>query len=123
MKNTTKKISDIISQEDIPAIMADEEGIITQINDAFHKAYGWKRPQILGKPLITIIPKELHTAHDIGFSRFLNTERPTLLGKPLVLSVVLANGGNLASEHVIYAEKKHGKWTFAATIQPLEHEE
>src|SRR5688500_1467521 len=106
------KISDMMAQDDIPAIMTDEEGIITQINKAFQRVYGWKKQSLIGKPLFIIIPEEFHTAHDIGFSRFLKTEQPTLLGKPLALSIRHATGGMLSAEHTIYAEKKEGKWAF-----------
>ncbi|HHT9951432.1 TPA: PAS domain S-box protein [Legionella pneumophila] len=116
------KISEMIAQENIPAITIDEEGIITQVNETFQKIYGWEKQSLMGKPLFIIIPEEFHTAHDIGFSRFLKTEKPTLLGKPLLLSIRHANGGTLSAEHTIYAEKKAGKWAFGALIQPMESE-
>ncbi|MGQ3887596.1 PAS domain-containing protein [Legionella sp. CNM-1927-20] len=116
------KISEMIAQEDIPAISINEEGIITQINETFQKVYGWNKQSLVGKPLFIIIPEEFHTAHDIGFSRFLKTEKPTLLGKPLLLSIRHATGGTLFAEHTIYAEKKEGKWIFGALIRPTESE-
>ncbi|HAT8252348.1 TPA: PAS domain S-box protein [Legionella pneumophila] len=114
------KISEMLSQEDIPAIAIDGEGIITQINEIFQKVYGWEKPNLIGKPLFIIIPEEFHAAHDIGFSRFLKTEKPTLLGKPLALSILHATGGILSAEHTIYAEKNEGKWSFGALIKPME---
>lgn len=118
----SKKISGMITQENIPAITIDEEGVITQINGAFQKVYGWKKQNLIGKPLFIIIPEEFHTAHDIGFSRFLKTEKPTLLNTPIELSIRHANGGTLSAEHTIYAEKKEGKWVFGAFIRPMESE-
>lgn len=88
------KISEIIGQENIPAITTDGEGIITKINQKFQTVYGWKKKHIIGKPLFILIPEEFHTAHDIGFSRFLKTEKPTLLTKPLVLSILMQLVGN-----------------------------
>ncbi|BCA97014.1 hypothetical protein TUM19329_33750 [Legionella antarctica] len=78
--------------------------------------YGWEKHSLVGNPLFMIIPEAFHTAHDIGFSRFLKTEKPTLLGKPLALSICHASGGSLSAEHTIYAEKKEGKWAFGALI-------
>lgn len=114
------KILEVIGQEVIPAIAIDEEGIITEINEIFHKVYGWEKQSLVGQPLFIIIPEEFHTAHDIGFSRFLKTEKPTLLGQPLALSIQHASGGTLLAEHTIYAEKKEDKWFFAALIKPME---
>ncbi|KGP64389.1 hypothetical protein EP47_11480 [Legionella norrlandica] len=114
------KISEMIVQEDIPAITINEEGIITQINERFQKVYGWEKQNLIGNPLFIIIPEEFHTAHDIGFSRFLKTEKPTLLGKPLALSIRHATGGTLPAEHTIYGEKNEGKWIFGALIKPMD---
>lgn len=113
-------IAELITQEQIPAIKINEEGIITHINNTFQKIYGWEKERVIGKPLFIIIPEEFHTAHDIGFSRFLNTEKPTLLGQPLPLSIRHATGGTLMAEHTIYAEKEDGKWIFGALIKPME---
>ena len=107
----------LISQEEIPAILVNNKGFIVDINVSFEVAYGYKKDVLIGKPLTTIIPKNLQAAHHIGFSRFLNTEKPTLLTKPLQLAVQDANGMVRMAEHCIYAEKINDQWMFAATIQ------
>lgn len=106
-------------QKDIPVIMVDAEGFITYINEKFEKTYLWSPSQLIGKLLVTIIPKKLHDAHHLGFSRFLITEQPTLLGKPLPLAMVKGDGSEIKAEHTIYAQKQGKNWKFLATIKPI----
>ena len=113
------KLQDIQKEKNIPAILADREGFITYVNKPFVDTFGWEEKEIIGKPLTVIIPKNLHDAHHMGFSRFLMTEKPTLLEKPLKLLAVKKSGEEFNSEHVIIAEQTEGEWVFGATIRPL----
>ena len=108
------------NQTDLPAIIADEQGLITSVNKNFETVFGWTENEVLGKPLTIIIPKSLHDAHHLGFSRFLMTEKPTLLNKPLKLKSVTKDGKEFDAEHIIIAEKQDSNWIFGATIRPLE---
>ena len=104
----------------VPVIIADRDGSITYVNARFEAIFGWKSEEIVGQPLTTIIPKNLHDAHHLGFSRFLMTGKPTLLNQPLKLKAVAKDGRELDSEHIIVAEQEDGQWVFGATIRPLE---
>lgn len=110
----------VLQETRIPAVVADHQGLITQVNQRFEEVFGWRRGEILGKPLTTLIPKTLHDAHHLGFSRFLMTGKPTLLNRPLKLQVIAKDGRVVDAEHFIVAEQRHGHWVFAATIRPLD---
>lgn len=104
----------------LPVVSADSGGYITAVSDAFCAAYAWRREDLVGKPLTTIIPPQFHDAHHLGFSRFLATGKPTILDRPLALDVVTGDGRSVAAEHRIAAERVAGAWTFAASIRPLD---
>lgn len=104
-------------------VIADEDGLITYVNERFERDLGWNREEILGRPLLTIIPPRLHDAHHLGFSRFLLTGVSTLLDRPLTLSVMTREGKEVRAEHRILAEQVQGHWVFGATIRRLDAEE
>ncbi len=108
------------SETGVPVVIADHDGSITYVNARFEAIFGWKSEEIVGQPLTTIIPKNLHDAHHLGFSRFLMTGKPTLLNQPLKLKAVTKDGREFDSEHIIVAEQQEGQWVFGATIRPLE---
>ena len=115
-------INDIKKEANLPVVIADERGLITSINKSFEDVFGWQKNEIIGKPLATIIPKSLHDAHHLGFSRFLTTGKPTLLNQPLKLKAIKKDGKEFNAEHIIVAEEENGKWIFGATIRPLDTE-
>ena len=102
---------------DAPVILANEQGRITFINQQLQDTLGWRPADLVGHPLTTIIPKSLHDAHNLGFSRFLTTEKPTLLNKPLKLKAMTKDGRELPVELVIIAEQSKGKWLFGASLR------
>jgi len=102
----------------VPAVVVDELGMITSVNEAFAAAFGWTATDLVGKSLTTIIPDHLHDAHNLGFSRFLLTGHPTLLGRPLKLGAKTKAGEIVDAEHTIFAERRSGRWIFGATIRP-----
>lgn len=108
------------TEQNVPVIMIDHDGIINYINHAFEKVFQWSKKEIIGQPVTVIIPKELHNAHHLGFSRFLSTEQGNLIGTPLELAAIKKDGTQFNAEHTIYAKKKNDHWVFAATICILE---
>lgn len=113
------KIDEVQARTDVPVITVDHRGYVTAVNDRFHEAYGWATADLVGEPLTTIIPKDFHDTHHLGFSRFLTTGQPTILEQPLRLRIVSRDGREQEAEHYIVAEEHDGSWVFAAMIRPL----
>lgn len=104
----------------IPSIVTDDRGMITYVNSAFEKAFGWSSAEIVGQTLSLILPAHFQDAHHLGFARFSTTGVSTVLNHPLRLKVVTKDNREIESEHFVIAEKQDGRWLFAATLRPLE---
>mgnify|MGYP001585473992 CR=1 FL=1 len=111
-----KSVDEIMQTQDVPAIGANERGLIVYINDKFTEAYGWEKADLVNKSITTIMPAKFRKAHQFGFSRFLQTEKANVAGQPLPLALLFKDGHEEDAEHFILAEKKDGHWHFAATI-------
>lgn len=116
MTHTTVK--NILATTDKPMIAIDEHGVITQVNDSFHPAYGWHERDLIGRVITIIMPPYMRDAHNFGFSRFLTSEQPRILNKLLSLPVYCKDGTIVEAEHYITGEKTETGWRFAATITP-----
>ncbi|MEW6736092.1 MAG: PAS domain S-box protein [Acidobacteriota bacterium] len=112
-------IDELRHETDVPVVIADQDGFITYINGRFNDVFGWTLDEVIGKPLTILIPKNLHDAHHLGFSRFLMTGNPTLLNRPLKLKTLLKDGSELYTEHFIIAEQQQGHWVFGARLCPI----
>jgi PAS domain S-box-containing protein len=118
-----RTIDEIIATDEVPAIVASEQGLIEFINKRFTHEYGWTKKDLVGQPLTTIIPTYFRDTHRLGFARFLATEKATLLGKPMELAIQLKDGTVARAEHFIIGQKDGGMWRFGATIRQLEGRE
>jgi two-component system CheB/CheR fusion protein len=54
------KMSKVFSDGTDPIIIEDLSGNITEMNDEAVRLYGWPRQELIGKPILTIVPDERH---------------------------------------------------------------
>lgn len=108
----------ILARKDVPVIAIDQGAVIFHVNTAFRKEYGWKKKELMGNRIVTIIPEHMRDAHLIGFSRFVATEQPAILNKHLALPILCADGTIRQAVHLITGKKTPQGWRFAAEIRP-----
>jgi PAS domain S-box-containing protein len=109
-------VPELLALDNLPVVAIDQESIFTFINEAFTREYGWSSDDLIGKPVMKIMPPHMRNAHMVGFSRYLTTEKSELLGKPLALTVCYKDGREKIADHYILGEKLDGRWRFAAII-------
>jgi PAS domain S-box-containing protein len=104
------------NEEHDPVVFVNKDGIITHINKSFTDTYHWPVAELVGRPLVSIIPNSLQDAHNMGFSKFLISGKPTLLGTPLDLEIRMGNGENILAQHLIVSMENNGEQMLAAKI-------
>lgn len=109
-----------LKQGDLPFVVANQSGIIVDVNFHFEAVFGWTATEIIGQPLAVLLPAFFRDAHNLGFARFSATGTSTVLNHPLNLKAVTKDDREIESEHFIIAERKGDEWLFAATLRPLE---
>lgn len=107
---------DFLQEESIPVVFMDQDGVVTRINSVFTATYLWTEEELVGQPLVKIIPPSLQDAHNMGFTRYKINKQPTLLGTPLDLQIQKADGEVLTAKHYIVALEGCGTHHFAAKI-------
>ncbi len=86
-------------------ICADESGHVVLWNPAAEKMFGQPETDMLGKPLIAIIPERHHVAHDAGIRRLNMNKEPRAVGKTIELSALREDGSEIPIELSL------GSWT------------
>ena len=109
-------IEKLMSEKEVSVVIADHQGIITHVNEAFTETFEWQADDLIGELITTIIPSTLQDAHHLGISRFMTTGEPTLLNQPLDLEIVTGGGRIEKAQHFIVAQKSDGRWVFGAKI-------
>ena len=106
--------------EDVPTIIADSEGLITEVNAQFLETYEWEQCVLIGEPLTKIIPGKFHDAHNISFSRFLHTGISSIFSQWVPLEIVNSKGDIQVAKHFIVACETPQGTFLAAHIVPID---
>ena len=62
-------------------VIVDNHQIIMEINKSAEKLFGYRKNELIGKPLNTLIPKEYHTNHSAHFKGFIKEWKRRKMGK------------------------------------------
>jgi len=74
MENTELLLRSIIETANEAVITSDSSGNIIAWNRAAVDILGYSHDEIIGKPVITIMPQRFHEAHRKGMKRVATTE-------------------------------------------------
>jgi two-component system CheB/CheR fusion protein len=59
----------VFMEATIPIILADSDGCITDLNAEAEQCYGWRRDELLGQPMTTLVPAQYHAQIDALLAR------------------------------------------------------
>lgn len=98
----------------------DHEGRITEFNPAAERLFGYRRDDVMGRPMAElIIPPHLRAAHYAGLRRYLQTGEGRLLGRPLELEAMHADGTLIPVELAIVRIPLPGLPRFTSYVRDL----
>lgn len=102
-------------------VAADDANRIVAISRSLAHLLGWEVKDLLGRRVVTIIPRPLREAHVAGFSRHQTTGEAHILGVPLVAPVLLADGRELPCHLLVERAPRGSRRSFyLAWIEPAE---
>jgi PAS domain S-box-containing protein len=83
-------------------IAMDSGGRIREFNPAAEACFGYRRDEVLGRPLAElIVPPRLRQAHHEGMERYLQGGAPRMLGRRVELAAMRADGSEFPAELAI----------------------
>jgi PAS domain S-box-containing protein len=101
-------------------VTMDHAGCITEFNPASERTFGYRREDVMGKPLRDIIiPPSLREAHRLGLARFLTTGQARVLGQRLELTAMRADGSEFPVELGIVRIPLDGPPSFTGYLRDI----
>jgi PAS domain S-box-containing protein len=80
----------------------DEQGRIIELNPAAEETFGYRKKDVLGKPLADLlIPERYRTGHTAGMARYRQTGEGPYLGRRVEVSAMRAGGSEFPAELAI----------------------
>ncbi len=103
-----------------PIITFDMQGLILEFNPAAERIFGFRRADVLSKPLEDlIVPPRYRDEYQKGLNRYLETGESNLFGERVETSALRADGTEFPVELAVTATNISGKPTFTAYLRDI----
>ncbi|MFN2636951.1 MAG: PAS domain S-box protein [Gemmatimonadaceae bacterium] len=101
-------------------ITSDERSIITEFNPAAEATFGYRKEDVIGKPMVDlIIPPAHREAHLRGMARYLATGEAHVLGRRIEIEAMRSDGSIFPVELAIVRVPLPGPAFFTAYVRDL----
>ncbi len=122
-KDSNKEISNfyhsIIESESDAIITSDASKCIRSWNKGAENIFGYKKKEIIGKPITLIIPKIYHARHDKSMNRLNNNKKPKVIGQLMEHSALRKDGSEFPIELTLGLWKNKGVNYYSAIIRDI----
>ena len=120
LRESTARKSAILNSALDCIVTIDHEGRITEFNPAAERTFGYRRDEVMGKPLDqTIMPPSLREQHRRGFTRYLATGEPSVIGKRVELTAMHSDGSEFPVELSITRNPSDGPPSFTGFLRDI----
>jgi two-component system CheB/CheR fusion protein len=101
-------------------VSIDEEGSVLDFNPAAERTFGYRRSDVIGRPLAEVlVPPAQRRAHLAGMRRFLETGESRVIGRRVELTALKADGTEIPIELAVSCIRQSGTPVFTACIRDL----
>ena len=102
------------------AISIDSAGRLIDFNPAAEAIFGWKKEEILGRPMADIlVPQQHRCAHHDGLSRFVQTRKTHIMNQRVEITALRRDGSEFPVELTITAIRQNDEDLFTAYIRDI----
>ncbi|WEF34402.1 PAS domain S-box protein [Pseudoduganella chitinolytica] len=120
VRRSEERIRTILETAQDAFVGMDSNGRITDWNPQAEQMFGWRRDEVLGKPLHEVmVPVALREAHQRGIQRFLATGEARVLGHRLELMALRRDGNEFPVEMTIGLVDVAGERSFGAFVNDI----
>lgn len=120
LQTSEQRFRAFFNSSSIAAIVAiDSDGNLIMWNQGAEHAFGYSREEIIGKPLLQLIPERYREAHTAGLQKARESDEYSVIGKSVELSGLHKNGSEFPLEISLGVWKSEGKTQFSAIIKDI----
>ena len=119
LKSDRLRTEAILSNAGEGIFTVDFNGTIRDFNQAAEKIFGYKRSEIIGQSVKTLIPEPARSRHDELMRRYFKEGKAEILGKGLELTAINKNGETLPIWISIVDIEIEAEYLFVAAVMDL----
>lgn len=116
----TEALASSVVRSSLDAIVVmDHRGRIVDFNPAAESIFGYRGPDILGRPVAELMPERYRERHRSGLARYLATGEEQVLGQRIELAAVRGDGAEFSIELTVTRVEGKEPPLFTASIRDI----
>ncbi len=120
LKDSETRLRSVINSSLDAIITIDEDGMVQEWNDQAEEIFGFKRKEVMGKSLSTlIIPEKFREAHENGMRHFLKTGDGPVLNQRIEIHAKHKKGSYFPVELSIVPVRMNKSYLFSAFVRDI----
>ncbi len=120
LQNNEQKLRSIMGASNVTGIVSiDSEGNLSTWNPGAETMFGYSEEEMLGRPLLSVIPERFREEHKEGLKRAVKTEDYKVIGKTVELFGLRKNGKEFPLALSLGVWEQGGQKFFSAIINDI----
>ncbi len=100
-------------------VMMGKDGLVSYFNRAAERMFGYPRDEVLGKPIMMLMPQASRCAHESGFARFLATGESATFGPPRQVEGLRKDGALVPIDLTLSVYRADGEVVFTGVLRDI----
>ena len=101
-------------------VSIDARGTVVDFNPSAEVIFGWKKDEILGRPMVDlIVPSQHRQAHQQGLARYVQTRQTHIMNQHIEITALRRDGSEFPVELALTAIQQNGEDLFTAYIRDI----
>ncbi len=119
LRSGEERFASITRSANDAVVSANSLGLVLSWNPSAERIFGYRKREILGKPLTILMPEKYRQAHLAGFQRFSDGGKPKIIGTTIEMSGLRKDGTEFPLDLSLSSWKSDGEPFFAATMRDI----
>ncbi len=119
LRSGEERFSSITRSANEAVVSANALGLVLSWNPSAERIFGYRKREILGKPLTMLVPQKYRQGHLDGFQRFCDGGKPKIIGTTIEVSGLRKDGTEFPLDISLSSWDSDGDLFFAATMRDI----
>src|SRR5882724_4289476 len=119
LQTSEEKARSVVQTAHDAIVSADSHGNITDFNRGAEAIFGYSAQEVIGKPLIILMPERFKELHQRGFKRYLETGDAHVIGKTVELAAKRKDGTEFPVEFSLSSWKARAGLFFTGVLSDI----
>jgi PAS domain S-box-containing protein len=120
LSSVESRFQQVVETANDSIVLMEQDGTISGFNAAAERTFGWRREEVLGKPVTLLMPEKYREAHERARARHLSTPGSSpVMGRPLSFDALRKDGTVIPIELTVSSYRRDGALVFTGVLRDV----